>query len=82
VVYTAYAERGVVSTDTDGGSYEWYSVYNCTRYVLNLVSAMSCLCNLVHVYVCTHVYTHRAVRSEVLIFLVHVYTVPEYLHAV
>ena len=75
-MYTAYAERGVVSTDTDGGSYEWY-MYSCTRYVLNLVSAMSCLCTLVHVYVCTHLYTHTAVHLEVLIFLVHV----QYLHA-
>ena len=56
-MYTAYAERGVVSTDTDGGSYEWY-MYNCTRYVLNLVSAMSCLCTLVHVYVCVHTLVH------------------------
>ena len=75
-MYTAYAERGVVSTDTDGGSYEWY-MYSCTRYVLNLVSAMSCLCTLVHVLcVCTHTCTH--IHLEALIFLVHV----QYLHAV
>ena len=63
MVYTAYAERGVVSTDTDGGSYEWY-MYSCTRYVLNLVSAMShelfvhfstCIC----VYTLVHTYTWR-----------------------
>ena len=36
----------LVSTDTDGGGYEWY-MYSCTRYVLNLVSAMSCMCTLV-----------------------------------
>ena len=51
----------LVSTDTDGGGYEWY-MYICTRYVLNLVSTMSCLCTLVHVYcsmcVYTHLYTH------------------------
>ena len=76
-MYTAYAKHGVVSTDTDGGSYEWY-MYSCTRYVLNLVSAMShelfvhfstCIC------VCTHTCTH--IHLEVLIFLVHV----QYLHA-
>ena len=76
-MYTAYAERGVVSTDTDGGTYEWY-MYSCTRYVLNLVSAMShelfvhfstCIC------VCTHTCTH--IHLEALIFLVHV----QYLHA-
>jgi hypothetical protein len=56
-IESAYAVYTMVSTDTDGGGYEWY-MYSCTRYVLNLVSAMSCLCTLVHVYVCTHLYTH------------------------